>query len=96
MAAVRTCGDEAYGAKVAERLLVVYGSDYNRIRSVTAQIYMTLKRLEEKGLLSSGWTAPTPTQGGRSKRAFSLTVEGRKALDRSLAFRRALAAIAEE
>jgi DNA-binding PadR family transcriptional regulator len=43
-------------------------------------LYATLERLELKGLLSSRHGEPTPERGGRSKRYFTLTPVGARAL----------------
>lgn len=43
-------------------------------------VYVTLDRLERKGYLSSRFGEPTAERGGKSKRLFSLTAEGHRAL----------------
>ena len=43
-------------------------------------IYVTLHRLEERGLVTSSLGAPTPARGGKAKRVFAVTAEGRRAL----------------
>ena len=43
-------------------------------------VHAVLKRLEEKGLVTSEMSDPTNERGGRRKRIFSLTAAGRKAL----------------
>jgi DNA-binding PadR family transcriptional regulator len=43
-------------------------------------VYMTLERLEEKGLLTSHLTDPTPERGGRSKRVYAVTATALVAL----------------
>src|SRR6476619_3753467 len=47
-------------------------------------VFITLERLEEKGLLSSRYGEPTPIRGGRAKRFFSPTANGLKAVRQSL------------
>ena len=49
-----------------------------------AAVFITLERLEEKGLLSSRYGEPTPTRGGRAKRFFTPTPSGLKAVRHSL------------
>ena len=44
-----------------------------RRRVARGAVYMTLDRLEKKGLLSSSLTAPTPERGGRAKRCYRVT-----------------------
>jgi PadR family transcriptional regulator PadR len=47
-------------------------------------LYITLDRLEEKGLISSEIGEATPERGGRAKRFFSINPSGRQALNKSL------------
>ena len=46
-------------------------------------IYVTLDRLEDKGLVSSRLTDPTPERGGRAKRCYQLQGSGERALQES-------------
>lgn len=59
-------------------------------RVARGAIYMTLDRLEKKGLLTSYLTDPTPERGGRAKRCYTLTAPALAALEAS---RRALTAL---
>jgi len=43
-------------------------------------VYVVLDRLEQKGYLTSYFGEPTPERGGKAKRLFSVTAEGRQAL----------------
>ena len=43
-------------------------------------IYITLDRLEEKGLVASAMSNPTPEPGGKSRRVFRMRPEGVAAL----------------
>lgn len=46
-------------------------------RSVTqAAAYLTLRRLEDKGLIKSKMGKPTAERGGRAKRYFEITSDG--------------------
>jgi PadR family transcriptional regulator PadR len=47
-------------------------------------VFITLERLEDKGLLTSRYGDPTPVRGGRSKRFFSPTKAGLTAVQHSL------------
>lgn len=38
-------------------------------------VYMTLDRLEKRGMLESYATEPTPERGGRAKRCYTATAE---------------------
>jgi PadR family transcriptional regulator, regulatory protein PadR len=83
--AVLQAGDEAYGVSVHQEL-------ENRTKRKVARgaIYMTLDRLEKKGLLASWTTAPTTERGGRAKRCYKVT---KPALEALRASRRALASL---
>ena len=43
-------------------------------------VYATLQRLENKGLASSRMGEPTAERGGRAKRFFQVSAEGRRAV----------------
>lgn len=69
--AVLRLGEDAYGASVRRELRKRAG------RSVTVStVYVTLMRLEEKGLVSSGLAEPTAVRGGKAKRYFRVTDAG--------------------
>ena len=46
-------------------------------------VYVTLDRLEDKGLVSSWLSSPTPERGGRAKRCYRLDAAGQQALQAS-------------
>jgi PadR family transcriptional regulator PadR len=46
-------------------------------------VYVTLQRLEEKGLVASKLGDSSPIRGGRAKRYFWILAEGRQALQES-------------
>jgi DNA-binding PadR family transcriptional regulator len=59
-------------------------------------VYVTLDRLEDKGLISSRLSDPTPERGGRSKRCYRLEALGERALQESArTARRVWEAVAE-
>ena len=68
MLRVRRDGEDAYGINVHEEL----EAHANR-RIGRGAVYLTLDRLEKKGLLESFLTDPTPQRGGRAKRCYALT-----------------------
>ena len=73
--AVLRLGDDAYGAALRRALKRRAG------RSVSvSSIYVTLMRLQEKGLVDSWLAEPTAVRGGKAKRYFRLTAEGVEAL----------------
>jgi DNA-binding PadR family transcriptional regulator len=77
LAALRL-GDEAYGAAMSEELEASVGRRVSR-----GAIYVTLDRLEAKGLLTSRMSAPRAERGGRPRRMISVTPEGVEALRES-------------
>lgn len=47
---------------------------------VPAAVYVTLRRLEQKGLLSSWMSDPTPERGGKARRCVKVTRAGLNSL----------------
>jgi DNA-binding PadR family transcriptional regulator len=78
--AVAHLGDEAYGVTIRREI-------ERRVERDVAigALYTSLDRLEQKGLLRSRMSDPTPERGGRSKRYFLLTASGAAALRQSRA-----------
>ena len=74
MAVVRL-GEGAYGVSVGDEIAVRTGRRLTR-----GAIYSALRRLEAKGLIDGRLGEATAERGGRAKRFFSLTAEGREAL----------------
>ena len=74
--AILQLGDEeAYGVPIADEIERRTG------RSVSpAAVYITLRRLEEKGLLSSSMSNPTPERGGKARRCVKITRHGVESL----------------
>lgn len=69
--AVWRLGDVAYGGSVRDELEERTG------RSVAqGAVYVTLVRLEKKGLLRSYLSDPTPVRGGKAKRCFEILPAG--------------------
>ncbi len=79
MLAVLRLDDEAYGTSIREELKVRAERDVS-----PGAILTTLERLESRGLVSSRYGEPTAERGGRSKRFYKLTADGRRALARAL------------
>ena len=78
MLAVARSGEQAYGAEIQRDL------EDSASRSLTiSTIYVTLVRLEKKGLVRSRRAEPTPVRGGKAKRLFELTPDGVTALKES-------------
>jgi PadR family transcriptional regulator, regulatory protein PadR len=66
---------EAYGIPIVEEIERRTGRSVAR-----AAVYVTLRRLEEKGFLSSWMGDPTPERGGKGRRYVRLEAEGARAL----------------
>ena len=73
--AVLRLADDAYSTAVRAELETRTGRSVAR-----GAVYVTLDRLLKKGYLSSRMGDPTPERGGRAKRYFALTAEGKVAL----------------
>ena len=74
--AVLRLGESAYGSAIQTDLEDVAQ------RSVSlGSIHMTLARLEERGLARSEMGEPLAVRGGKARRIYSVTSEGRSALE---------------
>jgi PadR family transcriptional regulator len=69
--AVWRLGDGAYGASVRGEIETRTGRDVAQ-----GAVYVTLVRLEKKGLLRSRLSDPTPVRGGKAKRFFKILPDG--------------------
>jgi PadR family transcriptional regulator PadR len=79
LAAILSLDDDAYGVSIhakVERLV--------RPKSVSlGAVYVTLDRLEDKGMICSRLSEPTAERGGRAKRCYRLEALGEHALRES-------------
>lgn len=76
MTAVLALGEKAYGVTIHSKV-----ESLVQPRAVSmGAIYATLERLEDKGLVRSYLSDPTPERGGRSKRFYQLEQTGERAL----------------
>ena len=64
-------GDEAYGVPISEAIEESSGKEV-----AMGSVYITLERLEQKGLVSSRLGEPTAERGGRAKTYFHITAKG--------------------
>ena len=71
LSAAASLGDGAYGAAIRERIETLTGR-----RCSIGALYVTLDRLEGKGLIRTWLGEPTPERGGRSKRMVRVTAKG--------------------
>lgn len=75
-------GDEAHGGRVREEL----AHEAHRRVSIST-VYVTLMRLEEKGYARSWMGEPSAERGGKAKRHYEVSPEGREALESVRAIR---------
>jgi DNA-binding PadR family transcriptional regulator len=76
--AIVRLGDGVYGVPIVDEIQRRTG------RSVApAAVYVTLRRLEQKGLLSSWLGDPTPDRGGKARRCVKVTRAGLESLRES-------------
>ena len=79
LTAILALKDDAYGVSIHEKV-----AELSAPKSVAlGAVYVTLSRLEEKGLIASWLSDPTPERGGRAKRHYQLQAAGRRALQES-------------
>jgi DNA-binding PadR family transcriptional regulator len=75
LAAVIRLGEGAYGASILTEIEEQAGR-----RVPSGSLYVTLDRLERKGLIRSHTGDPEPGRGGRPKRFVRITPEGLRAV----------------
>src|SRR5262252_311956 len=80
LTAILSLRDEAYGVTIHKKAVQLAAPKNISLGAV----YVTLDRLEDKGLISSWLSDPTPERGGRSKRHYRLEQEGERALRESV------------
>ena len=79
LTAILSLHDKAYGVTIHEKAVQLATP-----KSISlGAVYVTLDRLEDKGLISSWLSDPTPERGGRSKRFYRLEAFGERALEES-------------
>lgn len=71
-------GDEAYGVPIGHAIEESSGRDVAQ-----GSVYLTLERLERKGLVISRLGEPTPERGGRAKTYFRITAKGLREVRRA-------------
>jgi PadR family transcriptional regulator len=76
--AILRLGQEAYGIPILEEVASRSGRSVSK-----ATVYVALKRLERKGLVTSRLGEATAERGGRAKRYFKLRASGLQALRES-------------
>jgi PadR family transcriptional regulator len=81
LTAILSLRDKAYGVTVHEKAAQLAAPKKISLGAV----YVTLDRLEDKGLIRSWLSDPTPERGGRAKRFYRLEALGERALGESAA-----------
>lgn len=66
---------EAYGVPIMEEIERRTGRSVSR-----AAVYVTLRRLEKRGLVTSWMSEPTSERGGKARRCVRVEAEGRELL----------------
>ena len=66
---------EAYGIPIVEEIERRTGRSVAR-----AAVYVALRRLEDKGFVSSRMSNPTPERGGKGRRYVKIEADGARAL----------------
>jgi PadR family transcriptional regulator, regulatory protein PadR len=85
LTAILALQEDAYGVTIHAKV-----EELAQPKAVSlGAVYVTLDRLEDKGLLSSWLSDPTPERGGRAKRCYRLEAQGERVLrDAALAAKR--------
>jgi DNA-binding PadR family transcriptional regulator len=76
--AILQLGGESYGAPILEEIETRSGQT-----PTSGTLYVALRRLERRGLLSSFFGDTTPERGGRAKRFFRVEPDAIRLLQRS-------------
>lgn len=76
--AILQLGDGVYGVPIVEEIERRTGRSVAR-----AAVYVTLRRLEKKGLLESWMGEPLEERGGKARRMVRVRAEGRRLLRES-------------
>ena len=91
LTAILQCGETAYGVPIHRAV-----EQLSTPRRVSpGAVYATLDRLEDKELITSWLSDPTPERGGRSRRYYRVERKGERALRESLRAARQLASLVE-
>jgi PadR family transcriptional regulator, regulatory protein PadR len=79
LTAILALKDDAYGVSIQSKV-----QELARPKEVSlGAVYVTLDRLEDKGLVASWLSDPTPERGGRAKRCYRIEALGERALEES-------------
>jgi PadR family transcriptional regulator len=79
LTAILALGDKAYGVTIHAKVETLAAPK----TAALGAVYATLDRLEDKGLVASWLSDPTPERGGRAKRHYRIEDVGARALRES-------------
>ena len=79
LTAILTLGDNAYGVTIHAKAEALAAPK----KAALGAVYATLDRMEDKGLVASWLSDPTPERGGRAKRYYRPTAAGERSLRES-------------
>lgn len=77
--------NEAYGVTIFDQIVERRGK-----KASISAIHMSLKRLEEKGMVTSRFGGITQDRGGRRKKFYTITSLGKRVLDEQYQLRTSL------
>src|SRR5579863_3396847 len=92
LAAILSLGEDAYGVSIHAKVEELASPK----RITLGAVYTTLDRLEDKKLIVSWLSDPTPERGGRAKRCYKLQNAGERALRESALTARRICATLEQ
>ena len=78
MLALNGLGPSAYGVTIRQEIEARTARDVS-----IGAVYATLSRLDAKGLVRFELSPPLAVQGGRARKCYALTAQGRRALQHS-------------
>src|SRR5687768_2342163 len=80
LVAMARLGDDAYGVTISAEI-----KDCTKRPVSLAAVYAALDRLEQQGLVKPWLSEPVPERGGRARRHYALTADGRALVRRERA-----------
>jgi len=82
---IGTLKDEAYGVSIREAVIQETGRSVN-----ISAVHEVLKRLEKKGFVTTKIGGATDQRGGRRKKFFHISMEGKRILEHTTSLRNSL------
>ena len=91
LTAVLSLEDKAYGVTIHQKVEALAHPK----PAALGAVYVTLDRLEDKKLIQSKLSDPTPERGGRAKRFYRLSEKGERAIKEAAATARRMCDVIE-